>query len=536
MTKINRFKKGLLVGVLTFTFIFGVISTAQAPVPFKLTSISPRATWIGVLQGTWKEMGIQYGQRCAEDIKMNFDFVWDGGVLNGDELWQQGRTQEERAEYCLKYVQRSFKELSYLSPEIIDFFKGVAQGAQEELDKCTYAEACSHVLKVYILNGVTGHFHPNWDFTNDRPVAMKMGNPGKMYARVDGHDCNAFWVSSKATKTGETYATRAVQRYPFFRRQVAYVAIPEDSNARVFWGHGIAGNLGGLGGGLMNDHGVCVLTAGCSYSKENWDLVDETCAPGIRDFLLGSYGVIFSKSAKEAATKATVGTQEYRKLTGRKTVFRSRGANVIFADAKEAFCVEQNARHYAIRKPGYLGEEGKNYIVISNHFEVNEGSFNEDNQWVPGEPMTMYEPEGPLIGPRASEYYRFWSGMWMLRNNYGNIDREMVMGEFAAAHFAYDEAGNRYDPDSNGIPTVPGTGTDPYTDTGTFCDHIRPFNTTYPLGIGGNNETSVFNLSTLEVWWVPFWPCHYKEWNMSWDYLNLKPFSEYRKKLYGKDH
>jgi hypothetical protein len=302
--------------------------------------------------------------------------------------------------------------------------------------------------------------------------------------------------------------------------------IPKDSNARVFWGHGTAGNLGGLGGGLMNDHGVCVLTAGCSYSKENWDLVDETCAPGIRDFLLASYGVIFSKSAREAATRATIGTPEYRKLTGRKTVLRSRGANIVFADAKEAFCVEQNARHYAIRRPGYLGEEGNNYIVIANHFKVDKGSFDEDNHWRPGEPMTMYEPEGEKH-VRNTTYYRFWSGMWMLRNNYGQIDIEMVKRELATAHFAYDKLGKRYDPDpDSGIPTVPGT----------FCAHYGPFDPMHPLGYGGNTETSVFNLSTLEVWWVPVWPCHYKEWNMSWDHLNLKPFSEYRKMLYGEDH
>jgi hypothetical protein len=146
--------------------------------------------------------------------------------MTGDEPepWQQGRTEEERAEYCLKYVQRSFEELSYLSPELIKFFEGIAQGAEEELDKCIYAGVCPHVLKVYILNGVTGHFHPNWDFINDRPLAMKIGNPGKMYAKVDGHDCNAFWVKGKATKTGETYATRAVQRGHGLKRQVAYVA------------------------------------------------------------------------------------------------------------------------------------------------------------------------------------------------------------------------------------------------------------------------------------------------------------------------
>lgn len=504
---------------------------------FRLESEIPhcRSLWIGTLQGTWKEMGVQYGQRCGKDIARNFDVFWEKDVLRhgllvkGERPWQKGRNEAERAKYCEAYIRRSFKELSFLSPELVEFFKGIARGAAKELDKCIYADASPNFIKIAALNFNDAQFHPDWDFRRDRP---RTAENNRICAEIEGDDCNAFWVKRKATKTGDTYATRAVQSPHvepggYFNRQVAYVAIPKDPEARVFWGLGTAGNLGGLGGGLMNDRGVCCLTAGCSYSEENWAKVNETTAPGIRDFVLAIYGVIFSKSAREATSRVTVGTDKYRKMTGRKTVLRARGANIVFADAKEAFCVEQNARHYAIRKPGDLREKGANYIVIANHFKSENGSFDEDNVFQRHEPMSNYEPEEEE-GPFGS-YYRFWSGMWMLYNNYGKIDREMVMEELVTAHYSYDKHGNRYDldPDTK-TPIVRKKNL-----TGTFCAHIEPFTREHPLGLGGNAETSVFNLTTREVWWVPIWPCHYKEWNLNWDCLDLKPFSKYREMLWG---
>ena len=495
-----------------------------------------RSIFIGILQGTWRQMGIQYGQRCGKDIARNFDMFWKVDVLGEglfDRPWQKRRGPEERAKYCLAYIQRFLKELSFLSPELVEFFKGMAQGAAKELDKSIDADASPHFIKTAALNFNDTAFHPGWDFARDCPCGY---STSKINDKFDGHDCNAFWVKGKATKTGETYATRAVQAghltpegsEGFFNRQVAYVAIPVDPKARVFWGQGTAGNLGGLGGGLMNDRGVCCLTAGCSYSEENWAQADETTAPGIRDFVLATYGVIFCKSAREATSIATVGTGRYRKMAGRKTLLRARGANIVFADAKEALCVEQNARHYAIRMPGDLKEKGGDYIVIANHFKSENGSFDENNIFHDDQPMTQYEPENEQ-SPIAS-YYRFWSGMWMLQNNYGRIDREMMMDELVTSHYTYDKKGNRYDPDPDTKMPHP-TGL--RNTTGTFCSHKEPFTKKHPLGAGGNAMTSVFNLNTREVWWVPVWPCHYKEWNLNWDYLDLKPFSKYRKMLLG---
>ena len=184
---------------------------------------------------------------------------------------------------------------------------------------------------------------------------------------------------------------------------------------------------------------------------------------------------------------------------------------------------------YAIRKPGDLGERGGDYIVIANHFKSESGSFDEENAFQPTHPIAGYEPENEesVFG----SYYRFWSGMWMLRNNYGGIDRDMIMRNLVASHYAYDKEGKRYDPDPK--TKVPEQTVVKQSLSGTFCAHIPPFTTEYPLGTGGNAETSVFNLTTREVWWVPVWPCHYAEWKLDWDYLDLKPYARYRRMLWG---
>jgi hypothetical protein len=511
---------------------------------FRLQTEIPhcRSLWIGVLQGTWKEIGTQYGQRCAKDIARNFDLGWDKLILKGKKhLWQQGRTEQEKADYGLRYLQRSMQELSALSPEMIDLFKGMGEGAARELDQCVHAQACSHFEKIALLNySSTKAFHPDWDFDRDRPAPPRSENANRGGATgSQDADCNGFWVKGEATRTGHTYATRAAQSGHIEaggsgrERQVSYVAIPKDPSARVFWGNGRAGNLGGIGGGLMNDRGVCCLTSGAQNMNASREELDETVAPGVKDFVLASYGVIFSSGAKEAAERVTVGTDRYRQITGRKTVLRGRGCNIVFADAHDVFCVEQNARYYSIRRPGDLGEKGSHYLVHANHFKSKKGCFDENNILQTARLTADFAPE--KIESPIGSYYRFWSGMWMLRNNYGRIDEKLLMDDLVSSHYGYDEEGNRYDPDpETGVPTAGDrVAKQDQGWHGTFCAHIKPYTPENPMGTGGNVETSVFDLSTLEVWWVPVWPCHFKEWKLDWYYNDLKPYSEYRKLLWG---
>ena len=228
---------------------------------FRLPTEIPhcRSLWIGVLRGTWEEMGIQYGQRCGKDIARVFDIYWEKEVLSSRASpWQTGRSEQEKVRYATDYLQRSYAEFSYLYPELIQMFEGIAKGAAGSLDACVHADACPHFLKIGLLNySSTLHFHPDWHFGRDCPARVE--NSGTVSdpspPLEDDADCNGFWVKGKATRTGHTYATRAAQSRHVEpggsarERQVSYVAVPDDPAARVFWGNGRAGNLGGIGGG-----------------------------------------------------------------------------------------------------------------------------------------------------------------------------------------------------------------------------------------------------------------------------------------------
>lgn len=281
---------------------------------------------------------------------------------------------------------------------------------------------------------------------------------------------------------------------------------------------GWSGQVAGSGGAAFNDRGVSLLTSGSQYSSSNAQ-ADETLAPGIMDHILGYCAVIFSDTAEEAADYVTIGTKKYPKKTHRKTVLRRRGANIGFGDANDCYIVEQNARHYAIRRPGDMGETNSDFIVGANHFYCDDGSYDENNVWNPDEPMTSYEPEVPYSG----SYFRARSCYWELANNYGNIDKEMVLREIVASHTAYDEDGNAYLPDADGVPTV----------RYPVCTHqgLSRRTAERPLGSGGTAKIKVFVPNKLEVYWIEGWPCAYKD--KAWNYVNLKPFSDYRKLLWG---
>ena len=67
------------------------------PNAFRLETEIPhcRTIWIGVLEGTWTEMGIQYGERAGKDIARNFDSFWQNMIATGDDKWKQGKDDQE---------------------------------------------------------------------------------------------------------------------------------------------------------------------------------------------------------------------------------------------------------------------------------------------------------------------------------------------------------------------------------------------------------------------------------------------------------
>lgn len=474
--------------------------------------VPARVLSIGVLRGTWSEMGRQYGERAATDIAEHWDVDWADRVLNSTAVWAVSRGAEGRSRYRLQYLQRSWNELEEFSPEICEFMTGVAEGAGPALSGAHVGREIPHHLKVLYLNESDSALHPNWDFAADAP--------GESVGMVDGasdfvsdHDnmgdgCNGFWLSGEGTSSGHALAQRAVQAgLNRSLTAVSYVAVPSDPKAQVYWGLGRAGCLGGLGA-MMNAAGVCVMSSGSQGGD-----VDETLAPGVKDFILGAYGVMFCDTAQSAAAAACEGPEEYRSRTGRKTVRRFRGANLLFGDPVQGVAVESNARWYWQRTAGSGSSPSQRddpgYVVIANHF-VADASRDELNEIDNRTAMSAFVPG------RSGSLTRYWTGYWWLKNRFGGVTVADVK-EFAGSHGVYDPDGTFWDVD-------PDSGRQTSRDE-TWCAHRWPADGE-PVGLGedGNSMTTVFDLTSREVWFVPVWPCHHRNWGLEWNYLNLMDY------------
>ena len=142
-------------------------------------------------------------------------------------------------------------------------------------------------------------------------------------ARFLADGCNSFWVSRTATIDGKAMLTHHSQITLMgggrTARQVMFVAIPNDPKAHIVWMVTVAGAFG-RGGFIVNDAGV----ANGLHASDSGQY-SETLAQGLDVTLARFHALLYSDSAEQAAEIINIGTREYRKKTGRKTLLRTRG-------------------------------------------------------------------------------------------------------------------------------------------------------------------------------------------------------------------
>lgn len=483
----------LIICTLSFSIVFSQESTFKSPPKGLLT----RVIWLGALEGTWKEMGVQYGQRAKYEIRINNDAEFGGYLkkFDGD------------AQRIIRIATEFEKSLFPLCPEIIDFMKGIAEGAASELDKSPYANMASNYDRILCQN-IGSSMRAEFEIFLEKKTTIVPSSDDE----ISG--CGGWWVTAPATKDGETYVGRQSHGAMVDAEgghTVAYVLIPQDPRAKVTFSQAGAGSINS--GNVFNEEGVYGSLAGAWSNPRT-----VTGALGVKDYIAILPAVVYANSAREAADYVIYGTPEYRKLTGRKTLLRTRGSNMMFADEKEAFVVEKGARVYAVRTPGYLGEKGNSYLSFTNHWKYKDGSYDEDNVFHKDIPLDQFCPE--VEGDDS--YYRFWQLMWWFNNNYGNITLDSLMYDLSAAHYTYDKEGKRYEPDSvTGLPIPP---------YGTECKHDN-ISEEYPLGNSGSWNVSIAVPRTREIYFLPAWPCQFI--GLSWNYVDLKFYSKYRKAVYG---
>ena len=423
-------------------------------------------TNIGVLRGSFYEIGFQYGQRVPYGTSYNADVEWSKSLAKYETV------EAVKAELAL-YLE----QLKSFSPQTVQFLEGLADGAAHILEQSPYAnDGSTNFDRIFNLNTAPYFIDP-----------------------VRDHGCNGVWLGKEATKDGRAIYIFESQGGAMgtdrWGRKVIFIAIPDDPNAHTLWVYGGAGCIG-RGGVILNDAGV----VSSLFNSDERKFKEEVDDYGLEGHAHRFHTALYGGSAEEAAEIITLGTPEYREITGRETLLRSKGDAIMLGDANSGLVVEYTAHRYAIRRPGDMGEIDSAYICQSNH-NFSEYSMDDNNERS-DVPMTKYAPEVK----DSSSYYRFWSPMWYIRNNYGEITIDMALRELAALHDRYDEDGNKLD----------------YKRGSTFCTH--KFDSAG--NPGGSHGVAVVIPETLEAFTIPCWPCRFVD--EDWSYYNLNDYLSLR--------
>lgn len=396
-----------------------------------------RAAFLGELRGTWLEMGRQFGERSAESTRYVSDIWWKY-------LCETFGKQE-----TLRAFDLYLDQIASLEPGLIEFMKGIAEGSRPWLDQSAYADpehpfhatAEQRVIAVNLYDE-WGMMHPS-RFPDGTST---YGGSAEAPTQSCLAGCSAFAAKGGATWRGEVVSAHN-RHSPYSPRcyEQAFVLVPEEGHP--IWvltnSPQVAANQ------VVNDKGVSLsLLGGGTTNPSSLDYRGKSyCAEGfgVPWFHLFLYAGTQASTAQEAIKILTVGTEEYRARTGRRTLLRGGGWNFLVADKNTLAVVESTADRYAVR---YAGEEtpftgpdwtDPDFIVATNHF-ICEFSYDEDNRRT-DVPMTIFR-EGVERDPKSAEItglnesgVRFWTLMWDIRDNYGRLDRyqaqQMLAGTYA---------------------------------------------------------------------------------------------------------
>ncbi|TAN23875.1 MAG: hypothetical protein EPN33_03395 [Acidobacteria bacterium] len=466
-------------------------------------AFDPHPRYLGELAGSWHAMGLQYGERAGDLIRM----VYEGWYR---ELLPIQGSPEVMAEYL--HHQNAYYEL--LVPEALEFMHGLADGAATELQRSAFPHELTNFEKILMINSYFG---------------LQGKPPHSATAELapeedDFHCCSGAIMLPASTGSKTIHCSSEDQHFFPQEYLVTFIARPSDKRAHRFTVTDSAGEIGSEH--AMNERGVAVS----GYAGGGMGILAPTLAqpfsgyrrPGL-DWQVGNfYATSFGDSARHAVELLTVGRPEYRAKSGYKIVIGkcTRGANWMVSDAQHAFVVESipadqhGTARYAIRKPGDMGERNAAYIVSTNNVEARD-SYNEDNAYDPGHPMRQHgnaEQRPSYFGLNITGT-RFWTFMWLIRRHYGAITPATVQG-WRRTHFVLDRTGVRHD-------TVPVDGREVPTHLvpriGTLCWHASG-----PAGVDTFKGIDVYvTLSTAQdrtTFRTKGRPC---EWQGPWDELRL---------------
>ena len=232
---------------------------------------------------------------------------------------------------------------------------------------------------------------------------------------------------------------------------------------------------------------------------------------GVPWFHLFLYAGTHAQTAAEAIEMLTVGTPDYRKRTGRKTLLRGGGWIFMVTDETTLAVVEATADRYAVRHAGeFTGSDwtDSGSIVATNH-NFCDFSCDENNQRT-DVPMTLFgdgyerDETGAVTG-LSSSGIRFWTLMWDLRHYAGQVDPYMAQHIMSGLHANDRDTGER-------IPCAQ-DGTSRWR----LWGEVKGCNQGGGVGLANGSadaKVAVLERSKTAVSWTMGSPCH---WAGAWD-------------------
>ncbi len=441
----------------------------------------PAGKDLGVLTGSWYEMGVQYGERSGREIVDFFDYRFGAHV------------EKYGLKHLLEDVSRYEAQARMFFPEGLEFARGIGDGADKYLSKSKFHGDVSNYLKIVFMNCDNCLFygHPG-------PADVDHGLPPETTADVrdpspvmDACSMIALLGAKGATADGTTMLVHNNDG-DFIDETWRYTYTAAPTGGNVFWSSTTPGKFFDIMG--TNNKGLAVaLTVG---GNKTW-------LPS-QNIYERAFGVTFqyillkvlssAGSVPEALELVTVATPEYRKATGRKTLLRTRHNNYIMLDKNEALVVEVSANRYAVRRPGDYGED-PGYIVATNHFVANH-SYDANNEKTDF-PMTFFGDDD--YAPMSAT--RYYTGFWQAKMNFGKLDADKIR-KIWTSHTYITKKGELVEKITDGKEWLPA-----HLASRTICSHDGGYPETY---IGSTTDTKIVTIDFNQIRYSAGRPCEYE--------------------------
>lgn len=440
----------------------------------------PSGKDLGVLTGSWYDMGVQYGERSGREIVDFFDYRFGSHV------------EKYGMKHLLEDISRYEAQAKLFFPEGLEFARGIGDGAEKFLSQSKFHADVSNYLKIVFMNcdNCLYYGHPG-------PADADHGLAPNMIADVrdpspvmDACSMIALLGSKGATADGTSMLVHNNDG-DFIDETWRYTYIAAPTNGNAFFSSTTPGKFFDIMG--ANNQGLAMaLTVG---GNKTWlpsqNIYERAFGVTFQYILLKALST--AKSVPEALELVTVATPEYRKATGRKTLLRTRHNNYIMLDKNEAVVVEVTANRYAVRRPGDNGED-PGYIVATNHFVANH-SYDANNEKTDF-PMTFFGDDeyAPLS---ATRYY---TGFWQAKMNFGKLDADKIR-KIWASHSYITKKGELVEKLTNGKEWLPA-----HLASRTICSHDGGYPETY---IGSTTDTKIVTVDFNQVRYSVGRPCEY---------------------------